>query len=97
VRWFREAGIDYTPDLPPIVYNDAAMYLQQAVAGEGIVLTRRSLAEPDLVEGRLVRLFDIEFASEKSYYLVCLPERAGQRKIVAFREWICAQIDWQSR
>jgi LysR family glycine cleavage system transcriptional activator len=93
-QWFALAGVDFEPHSQAIEYNDAALYLQQAVAREGIVLTRRSIAASDLAEGRLLRLFDHQLPSDRSYHLVCLPQCANWPKIMAFREWIVKQIDW---
>ncbi len=94
VKWFALAGLDYDPPAAGIDYNDAALYLQQAIAGEGIVLTRSSLIGDDIANGKLVRLFDIEFPSDKGYYLVCQPQHAGSTKYKMFREWFKGQIDW---
>lgn len=94
VKWFAQAGMDFEPRSQAIEYNDAAIFLQQAVAGEGIVLTRRSIAASDLAEGRLVQLFDVALPSDRSYHLVCLPQCANWPKVTAFREWIVGQIDW---
>ncbi len=93
-RWFGAAGLKCEPMLHPIDYNDAAMFLYQATAGEGIALTRRSLVESDLKAKKLVKLFDIEFASEQSYWLVCLPGCAAAPRIRAFRDWLKSEIDW---
>ena len=94
-KWFAAAGLNCEPILNPINYNDATLYLQQAAAGEGIALTRRSLVEADLQRGRLVKLFDIEIPAENAYYLVCLPAMANVEKIRAFRDWLIREIDWQ--
>jgi LysR family glycine cleavage system transcriptional activator len=94
-RWFSEAGLKCEPMLHPIDYNDAAMFLYQATAGEGIALTRRSLVEADLKAKKLVKLFDIEFPSEQSYWLVSLPACAAAPRIRAFREWLIGEIDWK--
>lgn len=93
-KWFALAGMDFAPPSQAIEYNDAALFLQQAVAREGIVLTRRSIAASDLAEGRLVRLFDYQLPSDRSYHLVCLPQCVNWPKIAAFRTWIVNQIDW---
>ena len=94
-KWFAAAGMDYSPPLLGVEYNDAALFLQQAIAGEGIALTRRSLVETDLANGQLVKLFDVEVPTQNQYHLVCLQHHANSRKIVAFRDWLIAQIDWQ--
>ncbi|MBL8513689.1 MAG: XRE family transcriptional regulator, partial [Betaproteobacteria bacterium] len=93
-RWFAKAGIDFEPHVHAVDYNDAALFLQQAVAGEGIVLTRRSIAAADLAAGRLVQLFDIVLDTDKAYFLVCLPHAVNWPKIAAFRGWMISEIDW---
>ena len=93
-KWFAAAGIKNTPTTTGIDYNDAAIFLQQAIAGEGIALTRRSLIGNDFANGKLVRLFDIEIKSENDYHLVCLPQNANSRKVRTFRDWVLQEIDW---
>jgi len=93
--WFAAAGVKMAPPASGIDYNDAALFIQQAIAGEGIVLTRRSLIGNDLANGKLVPLFNVEVASVQSYHLVCLPQHASSRKVRAFRDWFVAEIDWQ--
>jgi LysR family transcriptional regulator, glycine cleavage system transcriptional activator len=94
-KWFAAAGLpDICPKFSGIDYNDAALFLQQAINGEGIALTRRSLIGDDLCNGKLVKLFDIEVDTEEGYYLVCLPQHANGHKVRTFRDWIVKQIDW---
>ncbi len=93
-KWFEAAGISYSPPSRGVIYNDAALFLQQAMAGEGVALTRRSLVQSDLKAGKLVKLFDIEIPTESKYFLVCLQQHANQAKIIAFRDWMVGQIDW---
>ena len=93
-KWFAAAGVPAAPAATGIDYNDAAIFLQQAIAGEGIALTRRSLIGDDFANGKLVRLFDIEIKSENDYHLVCLPQNANSRKVSAFRDWVLREIDW---
>jgi LysR family glycine cleavage system transcriptional activator len=92
--WFAAAGLDISPPVSGIDYNDAALFLQQAIAGDGIALTRRSLIGDDLHSGKLVKLFEVEIPSDNSYYLVCLPQQANRRKVRSFRDWLVSEIDW---
>src|SRR5258706_14227206 len=80
-----------------IDYNDAALFLQQAINGEGVALTRRSLIGDDLRTGKLVKLFDVEITAENSYHLVCLPQYANSRKMRTFRDWMLKEIDWPQK
>jgi LysR family glycine cleavage system transcriptional activator len=93
-KWFAAAGVKMAPPASGIDYNDAALFLQQAIAGDGITLARRSLIADDFANGKLVQLFDIEVKSENDYHLVCLPQNANSRKVRAFRDWIVNEIDW---
>ena len=93
-KWFACAGLNMAPPLTGIDYNDAALFLQQAMVGEGLALTRRSLIGDDIARGRLVKLFDVEFVADQSYHLVCLPQQATSRKFRALRDWLKAEIDW---
>ena len=93
-KWFAAAGVKMDAPATGIDYNDAALFLQQAIAGEGIALARRSLIAGDFDNGKLVKLFDIEVKSENEYHLVCLPQNANSRKVRAFRQWMISQIDW---
>ena len=93
-KWFAAAGLDMPSPTTGIDYNDAALFIQQAIAGEGILLTRRSLIGDDLANGKLVQLFDIELVSANSYHLVCLPQHANSHKVRVFRDWLIGEIDW---
>lgn len=93
-KWFAAAGLQMAAPATGIDYNDAALFLQQAINGDGIALARRSLIADDFTNGKLVKLFDIEVASENNYHLVCLPQNANNRKVRAFRDWIINEIDW---
>jgi LysR family glycine cleavage system transcriptional activator len=90
--WFMAAGLPWPePDRGP-TFNDDAHLMQAAVEGQGIALARSSLLGNDIVNGLLVRLFDIEVPSERMYYLVCPPRLAHEPKIALFREWLREEI-----
>ena len=61
------------------------------MAGQGVALARRALATHDLLTGRLVRPFPQTLTSPRGYYVVCLPGRTGESKIVRFRDWLLAE------
>jgi len=93
--WFKAAGIDQVPKMRGVEYNDAAMLLQAALDGEGVALTRRSLAESDLATRRLVQPVSLEVQAPESYFLVCLPQHRHSRKVTAFRDWLFGEIEWE--
>lgn len=88
--WFRAAN------LPPRFstgtrFSQADHALDAAIAGAGVVLGRISLAERDIVEGRLVMPYNLALASEAQYRVIC-PEGAENRaQIRAFIDWLEAE------
>ncbi len=91
--WMEKAGVtDITPKRGMQINNSAAV-LQAAIEGHGIALARSIMARDDLASGRLVRLFpDISFSSELAYYIVYRPECASLPKLMAFRDWLLAEV-----
>lgn len=89
--WLKAAGVEGVDGTKGPYFNFTSMALDAAVAGQGVALARRALATYDVLSGRLVPLFDTELRSRRGYFLVCLPSRAQEPKIVRFREWMLAQ------
>lgn len=90
--WFDAVGLDWPEPARGPIFNDSALMLQAAVDGQGIALARKSLLGNDVRNGLLVRLFDIDVAAPRRYYLVYPPRLAGSPKLAAFREWLLAEI-----
>jgi len=90
--WFDAVGLDWPEPSRGPIFNDSALMLQAAVDGQGIALARKSLLGNDVRNGLLVRLFDIDVAAPRRYYLVYPPRLAGSPKLVAFREWLLSEI-----
>lgn len=90
-RWLLAAGVSGVDPTRGPVYIDSSMLVQAAMAGQGVALARRRLAELELAEGRLVRLFAISLPVEFAYYVVSPEATAERPKIRAFREWLLAE------
>ncbi len=86
--WLEAAG------LPPVqqggkrLSDDYNIQLQAAGLGRGVALGRSLLAADDLRAGRLVCPFDIAVRSPIQYYIVCPPERVGERGIRQTIDWL---------
>jgi LysR family glycine cleavage system transcriptional activator len=91
-NWLKAAGVTEIAVDRGSAYSDTALTLQAAIAGNGVALGRRSLVADDIKAGHLVRPFGPELRTRFSWYLVCTPANAGQRKIRAFREWLESEI-----
>ena len=90
--WFRAAGLDWPEPTRGPIFNDDSYLLQAAIEGQGIALARSSLIGNDLINGVLVRPFDIEVPSPWRYYLVYPPGLARSPKLAVFRQWLRDEI-----
>lgn len=66
---------------------DGMMSLQAALLGQGVALTRRSLAMDLIAEGRLVRLLDDEIPTDFKLWLV-VPHGPENPRTEAFTNWV---------
>lgn len=90
--WLKAAGVDDPNPHRGPHFNHSDHALQAAINGLGVVLGRRALAEDDLAEGRLVAPFDLHLPLGFAYHLVCPELLADRPKVVAFREWLLAEL-----
>ena len=90
--WFPAAGIVADEPEHGILFNDSALMLQAAAAGQGLCLARQSIVYDDLQSGKLVRPFSTYVESPFSYFFVCRREKLASPPIAAFRAWIVRQI-----
>lgn len=86
--WLETMGIDGVDAAAGPRFTQADHAIQAAIAGSGVVLGFRAVAQDDLDAGLLVVPFDRPLRLEIAYYLV-YPETQRERpKLVAFRDWI---------
>ena len=69
-------------------FSDAALCLDAAIAGQGVMLGWHTLAMDALADGRLVKPFAEEAETGLGYYLVTSLARGNDKKIAAFKAWI---------
>lgn len=89
--WFAKAGVVGATLIEGPRFPDSNMALQAAMDGQGVALARSAHVCADLKAGRLVRLFDVDYPSSVSYYLVCPEATAQKPHIQAFRKWLLAE------
>jgi LysR family glycine cleavage system transcriptional activator len=87
-NWLKRAQVTGVDAERGPSYNDTAMALQAATAGQGIALARRSLVVDDLRAGLLVCPFGPEMPTRFSWYFVCTPPSAERAKVRAFLRWL---------
>ncbi|MGH8780756.1 transcriptional regulator GcvA [Paraburkholderia sp.] len=91
--WFDAAGLNAWPEPKRgVLYTDSSNLLQAAIDCQGVALTRRSLAMPEIAAGRLVRLFDIDGPSPWQYYFLCPQQTLHTARVQAFRQWVFDEV-----
>lgn len=73
-------------------FDQFATVAQAAMVGVGIALLPTFLIQDELASGKLVRALDVLMESVEQYYLVWPPERAVHPPLVAFRDWLLAEL-----
>jgi LysR family glycine cleavage system transcriptional activator len=95
--WLRAAGVPTIRPTRTLQYDNAQLMLEAAVAGQGVALATRVIADRYLDERRLVRPFDISAPSAVTYHLVARTEDLDKPPIRAFRRWLRSEMDaWQA-
>src|SRR5215470_5615962 len=74
------------------VFDQTALAIDAALAGQGIALARSALASLDLLAGRLVRPLPEAMPAEFAYWIVCRRSIADAPKITQFRAWLIDQV-----
>jgi LysR family glycine cleavage system transcriptional activator len=90
-QWFDAAGVAEPETSHGLVLNRASMLIDAAVDGQGVALARTALAAWDLINGRLVRPFDLSLKLSKMYWIVCPKAASMKPKITTFRDWLLAE------
>jgi LysR family glycine cleavage system transcriptional activator len=90
--WLASFGIECSDTERGPVFDQTALAIDAAVAGQGIALARTALASLDLIAGRLVRPLEEARPAEFSYWIVCRKSVANEPKISQFRSWLIEQV-----
>jgi len=90
--WLASFGIECSDTERGPVFDQTALAIDAAVAGQGIALARTALASLDLIAGRLVRPLEEARPAEFSYWIVCRKSVADEPKISQFRSWLIEQV-----
>ena len=85
--WLRLAGASEVDAAHGPVFTDVSLMIEAAVNGQGVALARSVLADIELREGRLIRLFRQTLHTDQAYYLVYPPAHAERPEIQSFCEW----------
>ena len=89
--WFAQVGQKDVVVVEGPRFPDSNMALQAAKEGQGIALARSAHVSEDLKAGKLVKLFNYDYPSNVSYYLVCPNGKENTPKIASVRDWLIAE------
>jgi LysR family glycine cleavage system transcriptional activator len=94
--WFAQAGMVASPAAAPgaplFTADTQTLEMAAAVANDALGIGSPVMFAADIAAGRLSQPFEIYFGDEGGYWLAYPKDRRRSRKIVAFREWIMAQV-----
>lgn len=89
--WFDAAGVAGADLSHGLTLNRASMLIDAAVDGQGVALARTTLAAWDLINGRLVRPFDVGLKLTRTYWMVCPKANSTKPKVATFRDWLLVE------
>jgi len=73
-------------------YSHGGLLVQAAVAGLGVALVPHTLADEDLIHGRLVMATCKPLASAYGYRVLSSPDKRALAKVRAFTDWIASEL-----
>jgi LysR family glycine cleavage system transcriptional activator len=97
--WLRAAGVSgVDPDRGPR-FTVENMAIEAAIAGQGVALVSGALVADDIRTGRLIRPLprSVSEATAFCYYLVYPETKAGDPRVMAFRDWILAEVSGEEQ
>jgi LysR family glycine cleavage system transcriptional activator len=88
IRWLDAVGAKGINPRRGIICGDRNSMLQAALSGQGVALASEVFAAADLAAGRLVKVFELEVASEYAIYALCLPRRLNDPMVGGVMQWL---------
>lgn len=90
-RWFEHAGVADVDITAGPRFELFSMLIEAALAGLGVALVPRFLAQRELAAGELVVPFELSLDSGQAYYLV-IPDTPGpSAALLRFADWLSAE------
>lgn len=92
--WLAARGVRPGPERFALRFDRSQLVLDAAVQGLGVALESAVIAAGHLAEGRLVPLFDPDWAiSIEGHFLVYPPHHARRPEVERFVQWLRAQAE----
>lgn len=69
-------------------FNDAALAVEAAIAGQGVTLAARPMVSADIAAGRLAMPFPVSIPSRYAYFVATPTSIAQRPTVLALRSWL---------
>lgn len=86
--WLTAAHVDPSRVQRGPILNRVSLAIDAAIDGQGLALSRTTLAAWDILKGRLSAPLPLRLPVSKTYWIVCPTSRSKVTKIKKFRDWI---------
>lgn len=90
--WLTLAGVDPSLAQTGITFSDMNLVYSAATSGQGIAMGDEFICRTAMATGQLVRPFDINIKSSRSYYLVISEAKADNKTVIAFSDWLREEV-----
>jgi LysR family glycine cleavage system transcriptional activator len=91
-RWAESAGLRMPKPRKRIAFNNMSSLVRATERSAGIGLIPGTLSAERFRAKSLTRLFEHEWTTEDSYFLVHRSEVAARPEVVAFRKWLLEEL-----
>lgn len=91
-EWLTIAGVDPAFAQTGITFSDMNLVYAAAMSGQGIAMGDEFICRNAMATGQLVRPFDINIRSKRSYYLVVSEAKADNKTVLAFCDWLKEEV-----
>jgi LysR family glycine cleavage system transcriptional activator len=91
-NWLTTAGVDPSYAQTGITFSDMNLVYSAAMSGQGIAMGDEFICRMAMATGQLVRPFDINIKSKRSYYLVVSEAKADNKTVMAFCAWLKEEV-----
>jgi len=88
-QWLELAGVgELEAQLRGSHFEDAALALAAAIAGQGVALAARPMVSADIADGRLAMPFSVSIPSRYAYFVTTPVLTAKRPTVLALRSWL---------
>ncbi len=92
-QWFEAVGLEAEASSCAVAFESNASHaIDAAVAGQGVLLGRQTLAFHDVSAGRLVEVFEPALPMPCSYYLMAKPEKLRDAAVQRVWRWLSEEL-----